>query len=458
MVRVAFRKWSERILYLGLFLAVVPYGSTSPTAFSISSVVLSTALVLALIARPGPLQSPELAVLVGLGCAFTLFAAAQSFRSRSAYNPLQDRSWEDLAFLGTLDQASLSVNPTATLLAIPHLVVTLSTLVCASSIFRGERDVELFLIRLTCAGGVICAGTLLLFVVAPDQVLVLDKKFYRGVFTANFINRNTAATFCGMVAVMASGLLFERIRRGSHPMSSTSLAWAAIGLLALACAGITKSRAGALATFIAVMTLASIYGLRYLRAKGRSPGQLTLAGAAVLAGLALFGMIGAQTLVRFDTNGLESARWCIYSSASQLFKEHWLFGTGFGTFQDVIPSYRADECTTLGYWDYFHSSFLEFLQGGGAIAVIMVMAAGTVTVAGLISRLRSQARPVAAATGISVLLLVCLHSTIDFSLQINGIAVLLAAILGAAFAPSESQRRKSHNWHALSFLDWIKKS
>jgi O-antigen ligase len=136
--------------------------------------------------------------------------------------------------------------------------------------------------------------------------------------------------------------------------------------------------------------------------------------------------------------GTEDSRWCAFASTLEAFQNNWLFGTGFGTFQDVFPMYRHYECAGIfGTWERAHNFYLEGLLGFGilfAIVGLVGMAALlAILVRGVRVRHRQRFVPV---SGLAVFVLTAFHSLVDFSLQIPGFNVYFAAFMAAAVTVS----------------------
>jgi O-antigen ligase len=123
-------------------------------------------------------------------------------------------------------------------------------------------------------------------------------------------------------------------------------------------------------------------------------------------------------------------------------KDNPWFGTGFGTFEQVFPVYRDPECGLSGLWDRAHNVFLEGSLGLGLPFAVVVLFGLvyllSIFLIGYRTRQRFQIVPVA---GMGILLLVVLHSMVDFSIQIPGVAAYVAAALGAAVSISLARKR-----------------
>ena len=96
---------------------------------------------------------------------------------------------------------------------------------------------------------------------------------------------------------------------------------------------------------------------------------------------------------------------------------------------------------TFDKLDFAHNTYLEVLQGLGLIFGSMLLASVSVMVwrcvKGVATRQVNETVPAVAASAAVVL---GVHSLVDFSLQIQAIAITFMALLGAGVAQSESSR------------------
>jgi O-antigen ligase len=118
----------------------------------------------------------------------------------------------------------------------------------------------------------------------------------------------------------------------------------------------------------------------------------------------------------------------------------WL-GYGYGTFVDVFPMFRDQSVTTFGGWSEAHDTYLEAFQGLGLIFGPMLVATVVVLVwrcvNGALTREMNQMVPCVAA---SIAFLLGAHALVDFSLQLQAIAITFMALLGTGVAQCESSR------------------
>src|SRR3974377_1055715 len=104
--------------------------------------------------------------------------------------------------------------------------------------------------------------------------------------------------------------------------------------------------------------------------------------------------------------------------------------------------FRDRSLGTWGNWDKPHNTYLEVFQGLGLLFGSMLVASVVLLVLrcfkGAITRRQNETMPCVAA---SVAVLVGVNALVDFSLQMQAIAITFMALLGAGVAQSESSRQ-----------------
>jgi O-antigen ligase len=104
--------------------------------------------------------------------------------------------------------------------------------------------------------------------------------------------------------------------------------------------------------------------------------------------------------------------------------------------------FRDQSLGTWGNWDLAHNTYLEVLQGLGLLFGSMLVASVALFVLrafrGAITRRQNETISCVAA---SVAVLIGVNALVDFSLQMQAIAITFMAVLGAGVAQSESLRR-----------------
>ena len=165
-----------------------------------------------------------------------------------------------------------------------------------------------------------------------------------------------------------------------------------------------------------------------------------LLGALLVA--ATFLVFGDVIVGKITQQGLgDAGRMPVYIITMRSILAAPLLGYGYGTFADVFPMFRDQSVSTWGQWTQAHNTYLEVFQGLGLLFGSMLIASVVVLVLrcvkGATTRQMNETVPCVVA---SVAFLLGVHSLIDFSLQMQAIAITFMALLGAGVAQSESSR------------------
>jgi O-antigen ligase len=207
---------------------------------------------------------------------------------------------------------------------------------------------------------------------------------------------------------------------------------------------LSVSRGGIIATGLGLFVLAASTFKR--RRRGAAElletigfGTVLVAAVFLVFGDAFVGKLGERGLA--DTN-----RMAVNALSLRSIRDAPLTGYGLGTFTDIFPLYRDRSISVFGVWEQAHDSYAEIFQGLGLVFGSMLLASVLILVIrcarGMIIRQEHVIFPRVAA---ACACLVGVHAFVDFSLQIEAIAITFAALLGAGVAQSESSRVLVHD-------------
>ena len=347
---------------------------------------------------------------------------------------------------------SITLNRTETYIALLRLL----TAGCAFWLFlqlgRSPQRAHWTVQAVATIGIIYAVYGLVAFFVFPRTLLWFPKEFYLESVTSTFINRNSYATYAGIGLVCALGAaLGHYVRHGTRAGQSVarraasflaatagpSGAWLAAAFILGMALVLTGSRGGIVASIAGVIAFVVLMLMR---------GRNAVAGLGVFlalltVGIAIFAF-GDLLAARLLALGFDSAdRLAVYRlTILSIFDAPWT-GFGYGTFQNVFPMYRDNSVPLLGVWDKAHNTYLEIFQGLGIpfavlfLCVLSVLAARSAYAA--LSRQSAATVPLVAA---SATVIVTLHSFVDFSMQIQAVALTWTALLGAGVAQSWSGR------------------
>lgn len=451
---------SERFGFLlfsvSVALAPLAFGATEPLAASTIGLALAVCLLLSLLVpckHPGRLWLARMTILLaGIVCAWVLVQAA-SLRVVPTNHP----AWGAKAQLIADSVAELAFTRYEVLIAGGYVLTPLAGFLGAVLLVSDDLRYARFVQVLVAVNLGVAAFCIAQYVLAPQWLLWAPKAHYRDALTGPYVNPNTAATHYGLLLIVAigSGLRqYQRVdilayfdRKVATPFEARELRLLAFFAVAsftfLIALMLTKSRAGIVAALLGVTLL--VVGFVYYAARSRVPvaRAVGLSLLSLLGVLAIFSIFGERILLRLELQGLvDQARLCVYQSVwTAITQGKWWLGTGLGTFADVFPAYRQPECGLYGHWEMAHSVFLEALLTLGVVFPVCTALVYYVLVKafahGVVHRRRYRFVPL---TCLGILLMLTLHSLVDFSLQIPGFALVAAAILGSGAAVSLRSR------------------
>jgi O-antigen ligase len=452
-------------LFLGLIvLAPLPFGSNRPVWWSLLGLATTalTLCYLVLIAKQGPSGTglrlrpvagflvPFTAALIWAACQMLPLGPAEDL----AANPLWPLAGEALS---RAVPAAVSLDPHETGTGMLRLLTYGLVFWLALELGRRRGFAERALRWLAYAGLAYAGYGLLMHVLGIERILWFPKWAYEGFITSTFINRNSYATYAALGLLAALAVLVDTLRlKAGAPRAKRAAARAVLDrlagpallplitclVIATALAG-TGSRAGMLSLALGLIVFgfaaafARLIRLRY-----------ALAGILLLAGLlgTMIALQGGALIDRLEADTLDkdrSARTELYALTLDATRDNPLLGAGLGTFPEVFSMYRDASFDTLGPIGKAHNSYLgNALELGIPAALLILVALLAIaerSLTGLRRRRRARLFPV---LGLAVLIVVALHSTVDFSLEIPAVGVTFAALMGITCAQSLPSTRR----------------
>lgn len=280
-------------------------------------------------------------------------------------------------------------------------------------------------------GGVYALVSLLTFV-AGVQIAGGDR------LSGGFLSANSGATVFGVLTLLSLGLflrgwqkkvgigLSRRITAVAGPFSCLALS--------TICLLLTASRMGVTATLFAVGVL--LVWTFAQNPKGKAPALV--AGLVILAlGSVLF--FGGNALLWTRLDGLDLAA----GVRGQILVAHWqaflaspLFGYGLGSFNLVnLQIMTGDNAATLWSMRAAHNVYLQWLEEAGLVgALAMFLLIANILVVSIWRSGRVKGTPTPLHGLLCANLVILVHGTTDYALQVPSIAALWAFLLGLQFA------------------------
>jgi hypothetical protein len=454
--RTEFIEHSMFWLYLaGLTWVPLWYGSNDLIAWGINAVVfpgLAALYEASLLIRGKrhPIGIRNIAGPTALFAAVVLWIVLQTLTwvPSSLVNPIWGMAADAL---GRPLEGSVSVNRDLTNLALIRLITAASAFWLALQLCRNGARAGILIVSVAAIGCLYAAYGLV--VLKTGQLPWLDIPANGGRVTSTFVNHNSFATYAGIGLVAVGGLILhlyrhEVITGGSWRLwlgsfiETTGRKGAALlggGFVILVALLLTGSRGGVISTGLGLLVLG---GLAHRRGRNRNLrwlGSMLFGSVLVAATVYAFGGI---VLSNLDERGIaDASRLSVYLLTLRSILDAPVLGYGYGTFVDVFPMYRDRSISVQGVWGQAHDTYLEVFQGlglvFGAALIATVMLLGLRCARGSVRRQENAMVPAVAA---SAACLVGVHTLVDFSLQMQAVALTFMAVLGAGVAQSESSR------------------
>ncbi|OEO28641.1 hypothetical protein VW23_004170 [Devosia insulae DS-56] len=261
--------------------------------------------------------------------------------------------------------------------------------------------------------------------------------------TGPFVNRNSYATYLtfglAIGVALAIGQLEQGESRRKRHRRVATLALIGAGLFVIGAALVaTQSRMGFVAGLVGALSVT------LLALAGRRLGTGIWLGILAVLLLGTIGMLalnGGGLLERVGS--LETAgdvRVDLYRQVWQMIVSSPLVGYGGGTFEGTFPLFHQLPVSPDVVWNKAHSTYFalwaEFGLIFGTLPLIIVVAAAIRLLAARPSGPRLAA--------IGVIVVAAVHSSVDFSLEIEAVAFVFVAIvflaIGAGIGAAEQRR------------------
>lgn len=268
-----------------------------------------------------------------------------------------------------------------------------------------------------------------------EQISVLglwDKKFMFNDATGTFVNRNH---YAGMLAIcwpiVIGALISQKPILFSSFASVIRVSIAIIYSLILAIALVTShSRMGAAAAFFGII----VWGICWYRSSFNDSALISRRMMlVVIFGLTAFFAIWfgvGDILERYTQLDDGNSRLTIWASTFQLPLSAWLFGIGPGAFEDVFHLVQPEYLNVR--FVYAHNDYLEFILEFGLVFSAVIF----FSVLYWFMKVYPKGGFGLRAGALGAIAAVCLHSTVDFNLQIPGSAIFFWVAVGLLMNPN----------------------
>ncbi|QQS55433.1 MAG: O-antigen ligase family protein [Candidatus Competibacteraceae bacterium] len=367
------------------------------------------------------------------------------------------------------DWRAISLVPSSTEVAWLALLPPLAVFVAASGL-SGRRLLALVQLFLGIAVGQALLG-LIQYGDGVDSVFRFGNTLMGGSASGTYVNRNHLAGLLEMALPVALALLAATVGHGlprytGHGRRQRTLRqwlarfsvnrinqatlYGATALVLLLGLVFTRSRAGVSLAMLGILLCTALFSTRL---GGRN--AYGLMGTFTAVGVGLAGLIGLTPVWgRFAySDPIEDGRWRIFDATLQAVGEFFPLGSGGGTFEDILRRFHPVDFLGVTI-NRAHNDYLEWLLEFGLAAALLIAV-------WLVFYLRQWGRVwkrgewaslrfVQAGAGIALLLMM-LHTLVDFNLRIPANAVFTALLAAVFFhRPVEEERQSTRQRRGAS--------
>ena len=334
----------------------------------------------------------------------------------------------------------ISLAPYETMAAAISLIPPVAVLT-AMLVARAYRPAWLVLAILAATLAAVLLGALQVASPSPMQSpWYLYRRTNHGAAVGFFANSNhMAALLVVSLAFLAAIVVALRSRVKNEKAASGVLLLAVAGSLTLI-VGIALN--GSLAALLLGLPVAVVSAAMFLsqRRRLRFP-VAALALVSVAAVAAIYMSPWQDRLAASNATSFES-RQNFWSNSGSAIKDHWLLGSGIGTFPHVYPRYEDHTAVTRTFVNHTHNDYLEIVMETGIPGVLLVIGflAWWIQRASAIWRSAVADRFAQAATIASAAILT--HSLVDYPLRTAALSAIFAACLALMAQPRVRDRNQ----------------
>jgi O-antigen ligase len=444
------------ILFFAMAGGPLPFGSREETAVAFWCIVLGLGLM---VASTRGLRRPHVLVLACV--AFIVLCFGFVLHEQLADQPwiaTPDPIWAQASeVLGRPLKPSVSIVRGEPFYALGQPLAAVLALLLGLLVGTDHQQARRAIMVVAWSGAAYAVYGIFSLLAEPTMILWRERTAYVGSLTATFLGRNTAASYLGSCAVIWLILLMTAVR-GRLPRGPIVWAEAPQHLLArvprrivvrfamlfvcLTGLFLTNSRAGVLISLL-LMIVSTVLFFRRDLPSGK--GLVLMTVVAGVVALMLLQVMGGTVGYRIDVLGLSDAgRLSAWRSTLHIIADHPWFGTGLGTFAAAFPTYRGNDISMYGVWDRAHSTPLEMAAEVG-IPLTGIITVGWIAALVVLSRAagRGQRAGMIPLCAFSVAMIALLHSSIDFSLQLTGYAIVVFGLLGVGVSQALNDQNNS---------------
>ncbi|MHA7901494.1 MAG: O-antigen ligase family protein [Henriciella sp.] len=344
----------------------------------------------------------------------------------------------------TLPSRPISLDVEATLITLGYVITPIFVLALSARIGmrRLQSSVPWFLAILGVTS--VIYGLFQVFD-GRDSLLYLYEFTSRGLPVGFFSNVNHQASLLLMILPFAFFLLSELGQDWQGGDSNVAVAIVIVAMIFMLLVGVFGAGSvGGYAILAPIAALSFLASRKSDKSGMRRSTQLGIMGAFLIGAI----LVGSSPVlegigVTSFSDG-EGSRYNIWMITIEAIREHWLTGSGLGTYESVIPLYENPETVTATFVAKAHNDYLQILMEGGILGLILLVFAfiwfGQVFLK-LWSKKRSGSTGSLRKFAFVALVAILLHSIVDYPARTPAIAAMVGLCLALVAIPESRGAR-----------------
>lgn len=324
---------------------------------------------------------------------------------------------------------SISLNPVETLFV-------LITIIPAAAVFLAALKLNSIELRFLVCGIIFLA--LVSIVVGLFQFSMKGGLFnfynssHKQFLLGFFANRNHQGLFLAISLSLTVDLIFRITRKRSLALVLSGLAI----FFFVGAAVATTSRAGLSLTILAAFLVFLLNNWRGV-GTGRLVAILVSAAGVFVLVFQSIGAVFKNVVERYSVVG-DDLRWQFWEQSGVIISNYFPFGTGLGTFVPVYQQFEPLEHVMPTFANHVHNDYYEFILEtglGGIFVLLLFLLAVGVAIGSKIGS-ETSLTPRFHWIALIIVVLILLHSIVDYPLRTQAIAVLLGLCLAVILKKS----------------------
>ena len=244
-----------------------------------------------------------------------------------------------------------------------------------------------------------------------------------------FANRNHQGLFLAISLTLTIDFIVGKASNGRLGLIISGLA----AFFFIGAVVATASRSGLALTVFAVF-LVLIVKLRESVGLGKLSAMIALASISCIAVFQSIGIIFNSVVDRYSAVD-DDLRWQFWEQSRLIIANYFPMGTGLGTFIPIYKQFEPLDQIMPTFVNHVHNDYYELVLeaglGGIIIPVLLLLALGQMIVSKILAQ--KSAMPSFHWAGLIIVILILVHSIVDYPLRTQAIAIFFGLFLAVIF-------------------------